>query len=719
MAGTGRHGSVNLRRRQGFPGGGGFFGGMNPFLSVRFRLFALCTGLLLVLSAANVVLGRINSGHEAQVLQQQEQYRRVSVIYAVQHALAAYRYALGQVNSAGLVKNDDAEARARVQLQESTVSVGQQLARLADFDSDTAARVKDAVSRLPEVLAQGVTALAGHSPEAERHLNEARAVLLGMDEALNGAAQRETALAAEVQRIARERAALGQKVSLAIIVASFLVGLLLTAVVLNSIIRPMQKTVRALRLVNAGETAIDMPPVSQDEFGDMAVALRQFRDQAERLRRLAFRDALTGVGNRARLEESLREGIEFAAQGGTRLALFFINDSLGHAAGDRCLCEVVSRLQRFAPDDALICRYGGDKFAVVLDRMPAWDAETTHQHLLTIANTVLGGMAEPFQLGNDLLPMSVSIGIAVYPADGQGVEHLISGAEAAMYLAKRHGRNNARFASPELTSDARRQLALVTELRRGIEQGEFEPYYQPVVDVNSGRAVGAEALLRWRHPERGVVAASEFVPVAEASGLIHALGEHCMIRAARQAARWSSGPEPIRVSVNLSARQIEDGSAISLVERLHASEPGIRALDFEITETAILQQIDQAQETLSRIQRLGHRLGVDDFGTGYSSMVYLQRFPVNRIKIDRSFVARVESREAQAIIAATVALGRSLDLEVVAEGVESAAQVARLRELGCHLQQGYFFTRPLPAAEFEGWRSRTAARVGEAAAAPA
>ena len=705
--------------------GSGFLRGMNPFYSVRFRLFALCTGLLVVLGAANVMLGRINSDHEAQVLQQQEQYRRVSVIYSVQQALAAYRYALGQVNAAGMVRNQAAEARARVQLQESTVSVGQRLSELAVFDQATAEAVKSGVGKLPDVMGQGIAALARHDSSAERLFNEARAVLLGIDKALNGAAQRETARAEEVQRIARERASVGQRVSLAIILASFMVGLALTALVLNSIIRPMQKTVRALRLVNAGETAIDMPPVRQDEFGDMAVALRQFRDQAERLRRLAFRDSLTGVGNRARLEESLREGIELATQNDTRIALFFIdldnfksiNDSLGHGAGDRCLCEMVIRLQRFAPEEALICRYGGDKFAVILDRVPAWDTDTVQQHLRSIANTVLSGMAEPFQLGNDLLPMSVSIGIAVYPADGQTVEHLISGAEAAMYLAKRHGRNNAQFASPELTSDARRQLALVTEIRRGIEHGEFEPFYQPVVDVSSGAVVGAEALLRWRHPQRGVVAASEFISVAEAAGLIHALGEQCMVWAARHALQWA-GADAIRISVNLSARQIEDGSAIPLLERLHATDPGIKALDFEITETAILQHIDQAQETLKKIQQLGHRLGVDDFGTGYSSMVYLQRFPVNRIKIDRSFVSRVESREAQAIIAATVALGRSLDLEVVAEGVETAGQVAKLQELGCTLQQGYFFTRPLPAEDFETWRkaSRSNAEALPAAA---
>jgi EAL domain-containing protein (putative c-di-GMP-specific phosphodiesterase class I) len=278
-----------------------------------------------------------------------------------------------------------------------------------------------------------------------------------------------------------------------------------------------------------------------------------------------------------------------------------------------------------------------------------------------------------------------------------------------MYLAKRQGRNNAQFASPNLTGDARRHLATVADIRRGLENGEFEPFYQPIVDVDTGLVVGAEALLRWRHPKRGVVAAAEFIPAAEASGLIHVLGEECMLRACTQAEKWSSNsPHPVRISVNLSARQIEDRTAIPMLEALHASRSaGAKGLDIEITETAILQQLDRAQETLTQIRELGHRLSVDDFGTGYSSLVYIQRFPVSRIKIDQSFVARVEtSREAQAIIAATVALAKSLELEVVAEGVESASQARHLRTMGCTLQQGYYFTRALPADEFEAWRGK-------------
>jgi predicted signal transduction protein with EAL and GGDEF domain len=370
------------------------------------------------------------------------------------------------------------------------------------------------------------------------------------------------------------------------------------------------------------------------------------------------------------------------------------------------------------PDEALVCRYSGDKFTVLLQGIPDWDVETLQAHLREITGNVLRGMCEPFQLGGDVLPMSVSIGIAVFPADGQNSELLVSSADAAMYLAKRSGRNNAKFASPELTGDARRQLAIAADVRRGLESGEFEPFYQPVVDVSVGRVVGAEALLRWRHPQRGIVVASEFIPAAEDSGLIHALGERCLIKACEQAAQWGSGGgEPIRVSVNLSARQIEDRTAIGMLERLHANGGrGAKDMDFEITETAILQHVDRAQETLTQIRALGHKLSVDDFGTGYSSMVYLQRFPISRIKIDRSFVSRMEtSREAHAIVSATIALARSLDLEVVAEGVETASQARQLQSLGCTLQQGYYFTAALPAAEFEVWCNTQVQRFASAA----
>jgi diguanylate cyclase (GGDEF)-like protein len=699
---------------------------MNPFLSVRFRLFALCVGLLGVMGGANLLLNRINQQHENEVTLLQEQYRRVNVIYAVQRAMAGFRFWQGQVNTSVLVKNPDAEARAKVKLEQARSDVQRRLAEFSRFDAGSAAKIQTILGDLSLRLHEGVVSLSAGDGKAEAPLAEATRLANEMEETFLRAIEREQALADVAQRAARDRAATSQRTSLTIIVLSGVFGLLLTAVVVNSIIRPMQSTVRALRMVNAGETSIDLPPMGPDEFGDMAVALRQFRDQTENLRRLAYNDPLTGAGNRARLEETLRAAIDSCKIRGDRVALLYIdldnfrnvNDSLGHRAGDRYLCEAVDRLRRFAPDEALVCRYGGDKFTILLQEFRDTDKKALRIVLQGVARSILTGMSEPFELAGDLLPMSVSIGVAVFPDDGETGEQIVSSADAAMYLAKRSGRNNVQFSTPELTGDARRQLATVTDIRRGLEAGEFEPFYQPIINASTGEVAGAEALLRWRHPQRGVLAAGEFIPAAEASGLIHALGEECIRRASEQAETWKHmAGGSFRISVNLSARQIEDQTALQFLQRLHAESGIARNLDFEITETAILQQLDTVQATLKTIRDMGHRLSVDDFGTGYSSLVYLQRFPVSRIKIDRSFVSRLgNSREAQAIIAATIALARSLDLEIVAEGVETVEQVRALTALGCNYQQGFYFTAALPAREFDGWCLNEPQRRVEAAA---
>lgn len=700
---------------------------MTAFFSVRFRLFALCVGLLAVMGGANLLLGQINQKHEEEVALLQEQYRRVNVIFSVQQAMVTVRYWQGQVNSSILVKNAATEKLASQRLAEAREKLNERFGEMNAFDPDAALAINDLLGKLIDEMREAVVAIVSADPTAQSRISRASRLVMDMEDALTAATQRQQALAEAAQSIARKQAAKSTTLSLVIILSSGGFGLALTSVVLNSIVRPMQTTIKALRMLNAGETSVDLPPLGPDEFGDMAAALRQFRDQAERLRHLAFRDSLTGIGNRAQLEEDLRNGIETCRSEGTGLALLYIdvdnfrtvNDSLGHGAGDQYLREAVERLTRFAPNDALVCRYGGDKFTVLVQGLPAWDGESLRSHLRAATNAILLGMSEPVQLGGETLPMSVSVGVAMYPLDGQSSEKLVSSADAAMYLAKRSGRNNMQFASPELTVDARRQLATTNDIRRGIEEEEFEPFYQPIVDVAVGRVVGAEALLRWRHPQRGIVNAGDFMPAAEASGLIHLLGEQCILRASKQLTTWrASDIAGLRISVNLSARQIEDRTVLQLLDRVHA-ETGLAhdGLDFEITETAILAHVDRAQETLKEIRRLGHNLSVDDFGTGYSSLVYLQRFPINRIKVDRSFVARLGStREAEAIISATIALARSLDLEVVAEGVESEEQVRRLVSMGCVLQQGYYFTPALQAAAFESWcRQAPARRLGAVA----
>lgn len=517
--------------------------------------------------------------------------------------------------------------------------------------------------------------------------------------------------AARHQAAGSAAAAAGFQAALYSSAATLLLSLLLAMTVRRSLVRPLRRTVTAIQRITAGEAGVVLPAASSAEFADMNAALRQFQDQAEKLRFIAYRDPLTGLANRARLEETLHAGVVRCARGNTSLALLVIdldnfksvNDSLGHSAGDRFLREAARRLQRLMPEDALISRYSGDTFTVVVESLKR--DGTQHAQLRTLGEALVRGMAEPYRSGEDFLYMTVSIGIAVYPMDGQSPEQILSAADAAMYLAKRSGRNTLQFATPDLTEEARRKLLLAGEIRRGLAAGEFHAYYQPIVDVRSGKVAGAEALLRWHHPQRGIVMPGDFIRVAEDSGLIGDLGERCLTMAYGQAVRWSRKGWETPISVNLSARQLQDRKVLSTVQELQAAQQlQPRCLEFEITESAVMERPELSQQTLQEIRRRGHKLGIDDFGTGHSALGYLQRFPIDRIKIDRSFVERVEtSRQSRAIISATLALAENLGLDVVAEGVESQGQVSHMRDLGCSLHQGFFFTPALPAAEFESW----------------
>lgn len=666
------------------------------------------------MGGANLLLGNIIREREPQEKEQQAQIDRMNLINRAQHAIDRYRHQRSLLDSARILRNPELVTEASERLDVAEREMNSALDEMGTFDQASLTTVNRALVEFPRQVESTVEAVnEGDFAAANRHFSEVSNALDLIEKTLQSAVAREQTKADIVQQEQHRRADDGIRSSAWIILLSTSIGLLITWAVLRSIIRPLRTTVTALRQVNAGETFMDLPPISRDEFGDMAVALRQFRDQAERLRHLAFNDTLTGLGNRASLDQSLQAGIETCRREGQRLALLYVdldnfsgvNDSLGHSAGDRYLCEAAGRLQRFVPMESLVCRYSGDKFTVLLEGLE--DGESLKDRLQSISEDLLRGLSEPFEFGGHHLPMSVTIGIAVYPSDGETGEQLLSSADAAMYASKRSGRNSYRFARPELMADTRAQLDIATEMRRGMESREFEPHYQPIVDVQSGKVHSAEALLRWRHPVRGLVQASTFIPAAEATGLIHALGERCLIDVSNQINAWAAENLKVRVAVNLSARQIETRSVIGLLERLHAEgEVRVDCLDFEITESAMLEHIEQARETLNHVRDLGYRLSLDDFGTGYSSLTYLQRLPLDKIKIDRSFVVRMDSsKEARAIVSATLALGQSLSLEVIAEGVESKAQMEQLKKMGCSLQQGYYFTPALAPVEFVKWWS--------------
>ncbi len=683
-------------------------------VSVRTRLLSFCLGLLLILGGTNILLGYVIQQREDQEAQQKLQYDRLQAIADVRGNLAAVRHYQGQINVAKVIASAQLELRLAQTIGQAEAELGESLERVSKFDPQSAQIVRDERRLSLVVMKKAIAAMTDKQSDPLTLAMQTIDHLDRIENTLKTAGNRERQRAEEISALQMERARAAVTFARSIIASAVLVGVVFSLLILRSIIQPLHTTVTALRQINAGETVVDMPPISNNEFGDMAQALRQFRDQAERLRHLAYTDELTGLGNRAHFDEALRAAVSEVGKTGLGLALLYVdldnfsavNDSLGHGAGDRYLREAAQRLRRFALLEAQVWRYSGDKFTVLLDSQTAGEPEAWRERVDGQAELLLRGLAEPFLLDGHMLPMSVSIGVALFPADGSSSEQLMSSADAAMYLVKKSGRNGIRFANPKVTADARKDLVLATDIRRGLEQNEFEPFYQPIVDVRAGRVVGAEALLRWRHPERGVRPASEFIATAEASGMVQALGEVCLTQVCARIAHWQKECDAIWISANLSTRQIEDRSILSLLETLQARylfRP--EGLTLEITESAMLERVERAQQTLEEVRAMDYRLGVDDFGTGYSSFVYLQRFPVDKIKIDRSFVERIESSQvAVAIISAIVALAKNLDLEVVAEGVETEAQMRRLAELGCDLQQGYYYTQALPTSEFEDWR---------------
>lgn len=424
----------------------------------------------------------------------------------------------------------------------------------------------------------------------------------------------------------------------------------------------------------------------------------------EKYRILAHRDPLTGLPNRVLLAELLAHTIQHSERTHTQFALLSldldnfktINESLGHSQGDQLLVEVGKRLQRLLPDSDAIARTGGDEFEIILEHkenMPWVDL---------LAQRMIDALGDPFILDGHSVYIGASIGIALYPADGTSVETLQSNADAALHQAKAHGRGVMRFFSPEMSSRAKTRLTLEADLRRAFDHDEFRLYYQPQVDLLSGQIVGLEALVRWEHPVRGIIPPDEFIPLAEESGLVIRLGDWVLHEACRQIKLWSTaGLAPRQTAVNVSAVQLSRGNLVESVR--HALElSGIvpEQLELEITESFVMADRDQSFKSLAEIKALGVRLSIDDFGTGYSSLAYLQQLEVHKLKVDMSFVRDMLTNSGNAsIVKAVIALGHSLGLEIIAEGVEEEEQAVHLRALQCDVIQGYLISRPLPTDE--------------------
>ena len=452
--------------------------------------------------------------------------------------------------------------------------------------------------------------------------------------------------------------------------------------------------------------------VVRDNSGQVSNYIGAFVDiserkaSEERIRHLALHDALTSLPNRFSLNEQLTQTLAFAHRNGKQLALMmidldrfkYINDTLGHQTGDKLLVQVAQRLIQSVRSSDIVARLGGDEFVVVLAGIDS-PADAAH-----VADKIATAVAAPYQIDDIALRTSPSIGICIYPDDATESGDLLKKADMAMYHAKSKGRNNYQFFTDDMHLAAVTRMAMENDLRTGIEQRQFVLHYQPQLDLRTGRLVGVEALVRWRHPARGLVPPMDFIPIAEETGLILPLGHWVMAEACRQLQEWrTKGIAHIRMSVNLSASQFLDKELPGRIRSILA-ETGLAAgyLDLEVTES---MSMAAPSETIAMMQALtadGLSLAIDDFGTGYSSLAYLKLFPIGTLKIDRSFVKDIETDPNDADICdVTVLLAHKLGLDVVAEGVETEAQLKYLLSIGCEKIQGYLISKPLPAAEAE------------------
>ena len=453
-----------------------------------------------------------------------------------------------------------------------------------------------------------------------------------------------------------------------------------------------------------------------DDEGDLASYVCFFTDISERkaseqrIHRLAYYDALTHLPNRTLFQDRLYNALQQAERQKAWVVLMFldldrfkpINDSLGHAAGDRMLKDMAERLLGCVDGDDTVARMGGDEFTLLLQ--PRATREQALNRAIHVAENILARLVTPFVLENREFFVTASIGIALSPQDGSELSQLMKNADTAMYHAKERGKNNFQFYQADMNASALERLELESDLRHALEQNEFILYYQPQFSGDGKRLTGAEALLRWRHPTRGLVPPGEFIPVIEELGLVVDIGDWVLHEASRQLKVWHQQKVRVpKVSVNISARQFSDGQLGTRIANI-LEETGLppACLELELTESILMREVSEAMHILDSLKNLGLSIAVDDFGTGYSSLNYLKQFPIDVLKIDRTFVDGLPSGEQDAQIArAIIAMAHSLNLAVIAEGVETHEQLEFLREHGCDEVQGYLFGRPMPANQFE------------------
>ncbi len=442
------------------------------------------------------------------------------------------------------------------------------------------------------------------------------------------------------------------------------------------------------------------------------------KSSEEQIRNLAFYDPLTLLPNRRLLADRLHHALATSSRSKREAALLFIdldhfktlNDTLGHDKGDLLLQEVAQRITGCIREGDTVARLGGDEFVVILENLSSNSLEAASQ-AESVGEKVLAALGQPYDLNGREHRSSASIGLTLFNAPENSSEDLMRRADLAMYQAKASGRNNVRFFDPKMQAEVNARAALETDLRRGLTQQQFELHYQPQIDAN-GAVTGAECLVRWRHPLRGLVSPAEFIPLAEDTGLILPMGQWVLETGCRQLRAWEEQPDKAHLSlaVNVSARQFhQDDFVDQVLAALRLTGANARKLKLELTESLLVSNVDTTIEKMLALKAAGVSFSLDDFGTGYSSLAYLKRLPLDQLKIDQSFVQDILTDPNDATIASmVVALASSLGLAVIAEGVETAAQRDFLAHLGCHSYQGFLFSRPLPLHAFEQYLASAA-----------
>lgn len=616
--------------------------------------------------------------HLLRLQQMPERDRRVPLYAAMDAALADSDAAIGGLERAGLMGEGDTDIRHLVELRTRYGESFQETVELIEIEGLPAARrhFDEKTDVLLKALLASTLAIAGHQQER---------------------------MQAEVEQL--EHAAANARILVMVLAANaLLVGTLLAVLIARSIVRPLHEAVTVAESIAGGNYVCKVPEGRGQEMHALMRSLGVMRDniatREKHILALAYTDTLTELPNRTRFMEVFVDAI---GSGSGALLLMdvdrfaAINNALGHEVGDRLLQELAQRLRGFVPDTHFVARLGGDEFAILargLDKSAS----------VEFVQALLGELRAPMMLDGQRLDVEASVGIVMFPADGDSITALMRRADLAMTLAKRRHDGFA-FGSDIASEPPHEQLALIGEMREALARDEFVAYYQPKQELASGRIKGAEALLRWRHPEKGLVPPGRFIPFAEQTGFIREITPWLLRHVVRQATDWYRAGLEIVTSVNLSTLDLACPTLVPDVKRL-LEETGLpaRLLCLEITESALMDDPEEALRHLDELAALGVKLSIDDYGSGQASLAYVQQLPVHELKVDRAFVDKVDQRPKNAaIVRSTILLCRELGLTVVAEGAETPEELAWLVSNDCDVVQGYGIARPMPADEFAPW----------------